>query len=131
MEVGFAVDTDVEATLLLAAASAGLDAVPRFRIEELMPTDWVTKVQASWPPIEIPGCLLIRFPWHPPVDELKRGESSMDVPSLTLHPGMAFGTGEHATTQLCCEALRDALAGPLAGCTLLDYGSGSGVLAFA
>merc|ERR1740139_1912176 len=65
MEVGFAVGTDVEATLLFAAASAGLDAPPRFRIENLMETDWVTQVQANWPPIVIPGCLLIRFPWHP------------------------------------------------------------------
>jgi len=36
IEVGFPVGTDVEATLLLAAASAGLDAPPRFRIENLV-----------------------------------------------------------------------------------------------
>ena len=52
---------------------------------------------------------------------------------LTLHPGMAFGTGEHPTTQLCCLALRRLLAdeSPYRGCTVLDYGSGSGVLSFA
>tara|TARA_B110001452_G_scaffold265886_1_gene271451 strand:+ start:392 stop:1396 length:1005 start_codon:yes stop_codon:yes gene_type:complete len=136
LEVGFPVGADVEATLMLAAASADLDVLPRFQIEDLAPRDWVTKVQSNWPPITIPGCLLIRFPWHPPAAELLSadGEASTAPPLevLTLHPGMAFGTGEHATTQLCCEAIRDALARPeLRGCELLDYGSGSGVLAFA
>ena len=55
---------------LFAAASAGLDAPPRFRIENLVETDWVTQVQANWAPIVIPGCLLIRFPWHPPPAEI-------------------------------------------------------------
>jgi ribosomal protein L11 methyltransferase len=51
---------------------------------------------------------------------------------LTLQPGMAFGTGEHATTQLCCEELKKRFDGGVYdGTTLLDYGSGSGVLAFA
>ena len=62
------------------------------------------------------------------------GGDGSDVPATNpaLHPGMAFGTGEHQTTQLCCEALKAALADDAArGCTVLDYGSGSGVLSFA
>ena len=85
LEVGFAVDTDVEATLLLAAASAGLDALPRFSIESLKPTDWVTQVQSNWPPIVIPDCLLIRFPWHPPVAEIAAEHGiAASLPALTL-----------------------------------------------
>ena len=93
IEVGFPVGTDVEATLLLAAASAGLDAPPRFRIENLVATDWVSEVQANWAPIVIPGSLLIRFPWHPPAAEIaaERGVSP-SLPALTLQPDMAFGT---------------------------------------
>jgi ribosomal protein L11 methyltransferase len=47
---------------------------------------------------------------------------------LKLDPGLAFGTGTHATTAMCLEwlASRD-----LAGTTLLDYGCGSGILALA
>lgn len=133
MEVGFPVGTDVEATLLFAAASAGLDAPPRFRIENLVETDWVTQVQANWAPIVIPGCLLIRFPWHPPPAQITaERQISPPLPALTLQPGMAFGTGEHPTTRLCCEAVQAALGRPkLRGCEILDYGSGSGVLAFA
>lgn len=47
---------------------------------------------------------------------------------VRLDPGLAFGTGTHATTALCLEWL-DGL--PIAGKTLLDYGCGSGVLAIA
>lgn len=51
---------------------------------------------------------------------------------LRLDPGLAFGTGRHATTALCLEWL-DGLAsrGGLAEAVLVDYGCGSGVLALA
>ncbi len=45
---------------------------------------------------------------------------------LELDPGMAFGTGLHPTTQLCLLALEQH---PPAGQTVLDLGTGSGILA--
>lgn len=48
--------------------------------------------------------------------------------SLTLDPGLAFGTGTHPTTALCLEWLVEQ---DLAGKTVLDYGCGSGILAIA
>ncbi len=45
---------------------------------------------------------------------------------LRLDPGMAFGTGTHETTLLCLEALEREVKG---GETLLDIGTGSGILA--
>ena len=51
---------------------------------------------------------------------------------ITIEPGMAFGTGTHATTRGCLEFLEEA-AGPLAAgpVTALDVGTGSGILAIA
>ncbi|MCK7576487.1 MAG: 50S ribosomal protein L11 methyltransferase [Chromatiales bacterium] len=47
---------------------------------------------------------------------------------VALDPGLAFGTGHHATTALCLEWLDGA---DLAGKTVLDFGCGSGILAIA
>ncbi len=47
---------------------------------------------------------------------------------VELDPGLAFGTGHHATTALCLEWLD---AANLAGKTVLDFGCGSGILAIA
>ena len=55
-----------------------------------------------------------------------------DVPSdrlvVRINMGLAFGTGEHATTALCLEWLERHIA---SGVTILDYGCGSGILALA
>lgn len=47
---------------------------------------------------------------------------------IHLDPGTAFGTGTHATTSMCIEALEDEVKG---GETVLDIGTGSGILAIA
>lgn len=48
--------------------------------------------------------------------------------NLRLDPGLAFGTGSHATTRMCLRWLTSQISG---GETLLDYGCGSGILAIA
>jgi ribosomal protein L11 methyltransferase len=55
-------------------------------------------------------------------------EAGTDSVILALDPGLAFGTGHHATTALCLEWLD---AAQLTGKTLVDYGCGSGILAIA
>lgn len=63
---------------------------------------------------------------HPPWDRPAIGPEEIGV---EIEPGMAFGTGTHETTRLCLAALDDTLRHPLG--TVLDVGTGSGILAIA
>lgn len=54
-----------------------------------------------------------------------------DAVRLELDPGLAFGTGTHATTALCLEWLDELAPGELQGADVIDYGCGSGILAIA
>jgi ribosomal protein L11 methyltransferase len=60
---------------------------------------------------------------HPPWEEPPQGSVA-----VAIDPGMAFGTGSHATTGLCLERC-DELLSELPGADVLDVGTGSGVIA--
>jgi ribosomal protein L11 methyltransferase len=84
---------------------------------------WVEQWKKFYRPFKIGPRLVIRPPWEryaPTADEL----------ILTLNPGQAFGTGLHATTQLCLNFL-ETIAGARPGAQLLDVGCGSGILSLA
>ncbi|NCJ06863.1 50S ribosomal protein L11 methyltransferase [Synechococcales cyanobacterium C] len=82
--------------------------------------DWAQSWKAFWHIQPVGKRLLICPEWQtpPPTDRLV----------LRLNPGSAFGTGEHATTQLCLLALE---AQALTGTILADIGCGSGILSVA
>lgn len=82
--------------------------------------DWVRATQAQFPPTRISNRLWIVPTWHDPPDPT--------VIAVRLDPGVAFGTGTHPTTQLCLAWL-DSHVVP--GSSVLDYGSGSGILSIA
>jgi ribosomal protein L11 methyltransferase len=63
--------------------------------------------------------------WLAPADDVRASPGRIVI---RLNMGLAFGTGEHATTALCLDWLEQHVA---AGYTLLDYGCGSGILALA
>jgi ribosomal protein L11 methyltransferase len=89
--------------------------------------DWATSWQQYWHPQEVGDRLLILPAW------LEKPEKC-DRHVLLLNPGVAFGTGAHATTQLCLEALEmqlDDTLEPLGDVTIADIGCGSGILAIA
>jgi ribosomal protein L11 methyltransferase len=109
---------DVPATLGLAARAAGL-ATPPFRTYAVADEDWVRATQAQFAPQCIAGKLWIVPSWH---------EAPPDGVVLRLDPGLAFGTGSHATTRLMLAWLASSA---LAGAHVLDYGCGSGILGIA
>src|SRR5664279_3870288 len=51
------------------------------------------------------------------------------VPIIRINPGAGFGLGTHETTQLCLLALGHFLRSGFRPATVLDFGSGSGILA--
>ncbi|HSB88857.1 MAG TPA: 50S ribosomal protein L11 methyltransferase [Anaerolineales bacterium] len=91
---------------------------PEFR--DVSEENWAETWKANYRPITVGRRLQIVPAWldTPPGDRL----------TLSLDPGMAFGTGSHPTTRLCLEALEDALQ---PGDVVADVGCGSGILSIA
>lgn len=101
---------------------------PTFR--ELQDEDWANAWKAHYHPFRIGKKIWIQPSWLEPGDSSTADEDGIrqDDVVLTLDPGMAFGTGLHPTTQMCLRAL-EAHVTP--GQTVLDVGTGSGILAIA
>lgn len=93
--------------------------------------DWVRAWMDDYPPLRFGESLWI-VPWNAetPAEALALGDGATIV---RLDPGLAFGSGTHATTTLCLEWLESLArsADGLAGKTVLDFGCGSGILAIA
>jgi len=84
--------------------------------------DWETAWQKNWKAMPIGKRLWIRPSFcDPPTD---------DRLDIVLDPGMAFGTGQHATTQLCLKAI-ERICNRNMPATMLDMGAGSGILSIA
>jgi ribosomal protein L11 methyltransferase len=95
-------------------------------IRGLPDEDWVSKSQRAFTPIEIDHQVWIGPSWHSMPDHYRQAPRV----GLSIDPGMAFGTGGHATTRLCLQAIVGlSQQGPLG--RVLDYGCGSGVLGLA
>jgi ribosomal protein L11 methyltransferase len=89
-----------------------------FTKEEKENIDWIKKYQDSVAPIEA-GEFYIHPSWHEP----KSGKTN-----ILINPALAFGSGHHATTYSCLQAISKYVKD---GNTLLDVGCGSGILALA
>lgn len=113
-------DADAGALLARACVTAGLTGVPAWTVEEVAEQNWVQLTQSQFDPIRVSERLWIVPSWHAAPDPA--------AVNLVLDPGMAFGTGSHPTTRLCLEWLERNVH---AGCSVLDYGCGSGILAIA
>src|SRR5690606_11549233 len=114
----FEAETDADA--VLAQLAAQLQPLPPCVVERLEDRAWERAWMDDFQPMRFGKRLWVCPSWSEPPDP--------DAVVLALDPGLAFGTGTHPTTALCLEWLDSQ---PLTGCTVLDYGCGSGILAIA
>ncbi|KAH9802489.1 Ribosomal protein L11 methyltransferase-like protein [Citrus sinensis] len=111
---------DVDECILNAANSIGLKEIPCYEVKMGEQCNWIKKAQESFHPVEVTKGLWIVPEWSTPPD--------VQATNIILNPGLAFGTGEHATTKLCLLLLQSLIKG---GELFLDYGTGSGILGIA
>ena len=114
---------DLQALLLSLrqdALTIGLP-VPTLEWQVIDEEDWASSWKEHWQPQEIGDRFLINPAWLP----LPKNSDRL---VLLLDPGMAFGTGNHATTQLCLESLEIQMSNNSTNVVLADIGCGSGIL---
>lgn len=116
----FAADTDPHRVLAELGDALGETVAAAAEIEWLEDRDWERAWMDRFKPMRFGDRL-----WIVPTTSDAPAEARTVV---RLDPGLAFGTGTHATTALCLEWLD---ANPPRGLTVCDYGCGSGILAIA
>ena len=89
-------------------------------MENVSDSDWENNWQQFYKPMEIGERLLV-------IPEWEKCDPKERV-TVTLNPGLTFGTGSHATTRLCLRTLDKLVQG---GEKVLDLGCGSGILSIA
>lgn len=127
-------DPDGRAALILARKAVdelkemdwAFDIGPLQMVETMVDDeDWANAWKRYYKPIEIGKRLLICPSWE---EASLTGEQLRGRALVRLDPGMVFGTGAHHTTRMCLELIEEYAQ---AGMSVLDIGSGSGILAIA
>jgi ribosomal protein L11 methyltransferase len=114
-------DLSALALLIKQDALCSHQVLPRVTWQIIEEEDWSKSWKDHWKPEPIGDRFLITPAWlEPPADN--------DRLVLRLDPGVAFGTGNHPTTQLCLESLEMRLTHERSDITLADIGCGSGIL---
>jgi ribosomal protein L11 methyltransferase len=108
------------------AAAEALQGEPEFAAVspkwiEVEDGDWARKTQADLPAIQV-GRVLVCPPWD------VRTPAAPDEVVVLIEPSRGFGTGHHQSTRLCLALLQNR---NLSGQTMIDVGTGSGVLAIS
>ncbi len=116
----FDAGADMEPVRRALADAFGPAVLERLAVAPLEDRDWVRAWMDDFRPMQFGARLWVCPSGYTPPDP--------GAVNLYLDPGMAFGTGTHATTALCLQWLD---AHPPVDCEVIDYGCGSGILAVA
>ena len=85
---------------------------------------WAEAWKSNFKPLHVTHRLVIKPPWEEYPEQ--KGELVIEI-----DPGMAFGTGTHPSTQMCLQALEELILSSPHWPSILDVGTGSGILAIA
>jgi ribosomal protein L11 methyltransferase len=126
----FAAAPDVEKIRGQILRSLKLMELPEFALRSVSSLtvadqDWLAEWKKGYEPIEVGRRLLICPSWK--LDRAKETERVV----VQIDPGMAFGTGTHETTRGCLEMLEKFWPPESGSGSLLDVGTGTGILAIA
>ncbi len=95
-----------------------------FQCRALPEEKWAEAWKDNFKSLQVTPNMLVKPPW-----ERYAGKAGEVV--IEINPGMAFGTGTHPTTRMCLQVLEELIPSPLSPPSVLDYGTGSGILAIA
>jgi ribosomal protein L11 methyltransferase len=85
---------------------------------------WGEAWKSNFKPLRVTHRLVIKPPW----EEYPKQKGELVI---EIDPGMAFGTGTHPSTQMCLQALEELILSSPHSPSILDVGTGSGILAIA
>jgi ribosomal protein L11 methyltransferase len=99
---------------------------PAFRTEVIRDPDWGEAWKKYFKPLRVSRNIVIKPTWE------RFSPSGRDI-VIEIDPGMAFGTGQHASTRMCLEAIEEILLKDrtVEKWRVLDVGTGTGILGIA
>ena len=108
----------------LAQLFPQLDLSHPVQLRTLNSQSWQDRWREHFPPLEVGSRFVVLPPWETAPAQTRRE-------CLVINPSMAFGTGHHATTRSCLEAIEALCLAHGAPVRALDLGTGSGILSIA